>query len=201
MSFFEEIRYLWVHSRPYTKRVRSRYAIAIVGILVVTSIAQWLHFPRWLAVVLSLIPLIYMLHAFLMFFGADLNWEAREKDQKLGQLLTSPDLRERFKALRLRLHESDAEQLSRLQDAMEFGAREAQRLAEEIRKNEGITVAMRERQDKDRQSAEALAKLLDCQVERVAEIIERKGRKTQWILLIMGAVLGAAIQALAQWIF
>ena len=200
-SVFDEIRYHWTHSRPYTKRVRLRFSLGIIGVVVIKVIAEELHFPHWLGLVVSSIPLIYMLREFLVWIAADFNWAAREKDAKLGKLLASPDLHQRFTALSLRLHGGDAEELSQLQDAMKYGAREAQQLAEAIRKYEGISIEIRERQNEDLQSAEALAKLLDGQVERVAEIIEHKGRRNQWLLLITGAILGVAVQALAQWIF
>jgi hypothetical protein len=163
-----------------------------------------LGFPAWLGLPLILVAFIYIIREFLIFVSADFDWEAKKKDDELGKLLSSPDLHQRFTALGLRLRGRDAEELVRLQEAMEFGTREAQRLAEEIRNYEGVTEELRERKEKEQkaaEAAEALARLLDRQGERLADIIERKGRLGQWKFVIIGAVLGVAIQYLAQWIF
>jgi hypothetical protein len=205
MGFFEEIHFMWVHSRPHTKRGRSRLALGFIGFCAAAVIANQLHLPNWLGMALSVIPWIYMVRAGLIVLIGEAKWDMEEKNKKLDKLLTSPDLNQRFTALGHRLRGSDVEELSQLQDAMEFGAREAQRLAEEMTKYEDITIALRERQDEDRRSAESIAELLDCQVDRVAGMIERKGRPNQWFFLIVGAILGAilavAFQALIQWIF
>ena len=204
IGFWEEARYYWVHSRPYTKRMRSRAGPAFIVCAAAEGITFGLGLPAWLGLPLILVPFIYALREFLIFFSADFYWEAKEKDDELGKLLSSPDLHQRFTALGLRLRGRDAEELVRLQEAMEFGTREAQRLAEEIRKYEGATEELRERKEREQQAAKAaeeLARLLDQQGERLGEIIERKGRSSQWKFVIIGAVLGAAIQYLAQWIF
>lgn len=200
-SLFEEIRYHWVHSRPHTKRARLRYALGLLCLGALDASLNEPRFPHWLGVTLSVIVVVYLVYVGLRYMGESIIWEEQQKDEKLSKLLTSPDLPQRFSALRLRLRGNDAEELIRLQDAMESGAREAQRLADEIEKYESATTAIREQQVRDRQSAEALAKLLDCQGERLAEIIERKSRMNQWLLLVIGAILGVAFQALAQWIF
>lgn len=198
---FGEIHYYWAHSRPHTKRARFRYALGLLCLVTLAAGIHELHFLRWFGLALSLIVLVYLAYVGLRYVGEDISWEARQKDDMLSKLLTGPDLNQRFSALRLRLRGSDAEELRRLQDAMESGGREAQRLANEIEKYESATTAIREQQVRDRQSAEALAKLLDCQGEQLAKIIERKGRMNQWLLLVMGAILGVAVQALAQWVF
>jgi hypothetical protein len=201
MNSVEEIQYMWVHSRPHTKHARSRFALGLIGFVGAEVISSNLHLPSWSGMILSAIPLIYMFRACLIALIGEVKWDMKEKDERLNKLLASPDLNQRFTALGHRLRGSDAEELSRLQDAMEFGAREAQRLADEIMKYEDVTIALRERQDEDRRSAKALSELLDCQVERVAGMIERKGRPNQWLLLLIGAVLGAVLQALILWIF
>jgi septal ring factor EnvC (AmiA/AmiB activator) len=142
-----------------------------------------------------------MAYECLRYLSEDISWEAQQRDEKLSRLLTSPDVHQRFSALRLRLRESDAEELSRLQDAMESGAREAQRLAKEIERYESTTTAIREQQCRDRQSAEALAKILECGGERLAKIIESKGRVNQWLTLIIGAILGVIFQMIAERVF
>jgi len=201
LGFFEEIQYYWVHSRPHTKRVRTRMGLVYLCFGAIRVSDYELHSLEWLWLTLSIPVVIYAVYSFLRYLCEDIGWEARQKDEQLSKLLTSSDLHQRFSALRLRLRGGDAEELSRLQDAMESGAREAQRLANEIEKYESATVAIREQQARDRQSAEALAKLLNFQGERLAEIIERKSRAKQWLLLVVGAIVGVIFQAIAQWVF
>jgi len=83
MGFFDGIHYMWVHSLPHTKRVRSRLALGAAVAFAVRFIAEGLHLPGWLALILSMPAIVYMLWEFLIFMGADLSWEAQQKDEKL----------------------------------------------------------------------------------------------------------------------
>jgi len=195
------VRQLMRHNDGMHVRVKPEYAVAIIGLCVTLSIAVLIHvlgFPHWLTVTI----MIFLTVVTLMLFGlTGLASDQLEREAKLGELLTSPDLHQRFSALSLRLNADEAKQLSDLQEAMRVGAREAQRLAMEIKKYEDAASQLRELKDDEQQTADAVAQLLKARADRLAEIIERKGRRSQWFYLIVGAILGVAVQALAQWIF
>ena len=200
-SDFNEIRYMWTHSQPHTKRIRRVFGILLLAAAPASFAEKLPHFPHWLRLIISIFVGIWLIYELLRFLGADIMRETREKDEKLSKLLESPDLDQRFSALSLQLRSDDAEQLSKLQEAMKFGAQEAKRLADQIREYEGTSSDLLRQQQEYQHTAEILADLLDSEVDRVAEIIERKGRISQWTLIIVGAILGVILQGLAQWIF
>ena len=82
---FDGIHYMWVHSRPYTKRMRTRLARGVIA-QVPALISRWLHFPHWIGVVLVLPALVYLLYTLLAFLGDDIGWEQRQRDEKLAAL-------------------------------------------------------------------------------------------------------------------
>jgi hypothetical protein len=133
MGTLEAVRYLWVYSRPYTKRYRTRLAYALACIAAAELIAKLAHLPGWCKVVFVVGFLIYYIWIFLVIYVAgEVAWDNREKSERLEKLLMSHDLEQRFSALAIRLQSRDAEELARLREAMSFGATEARRLAKEI---------------------------------------------------------------------
>jgi hypothetical protein len=203
-SEFNEIRYMWRHSQPHTKRMRRVMGMTLLAAAPASFAKNLPHLPHWLSLTISIISIfvcIWLIYELLRFLGAEFMREMMEKDEKLSKLLDSPDLDQRFSALSLQLRSDGAEQLSKLQEAMKFGAREAKRLADQIRESEGTSSDLLRQQQEYQHSAETLADLLDSEVGRVAEIIERKGRISQWTLIVVGAILGVILQGLAQWIF
>jgi hypothetical protein len=198
---FAEFKALYQHARPYVKKTIVRYARGISCILAVVAIADLLNINHWVVWLLLFFPFAYLIHAFLIYIAGEIQWSVNKETMRLEKQLLGQDLSERFSALRIRLHASDAKELKELHKVIEFGAREASRMAEEIRAYEGILAVSRDREEEYRKSVEAFASLLGSQADRLAELIERKGRRNQWLLLVAGAVLGVAIQALAQWLF
>lgn len=124
--------------------------------------------------------------------------EAMEREAAFEQLLSSPDLEDKFKALSLRLNASDAGQLRVLQSAMEFAAQQARDLAAEIEKHKSTSKSLQEQREREWRAAEAVSNLLTSEVGRVAEIIEQRGRRSQWMFLILGAILGVVFQEIFQ---
>jgi hypothetical protein len=142
MGALEEVRYLWVHSRPYTKRYRVRLAYALACIAAAELIANLAHLPGWCKLVFVAGFLIYYIWSFLWIYVAgEVAWGEREKTERLEKLLMSHDLEQRFSALSIRLQSRDAEELARLQEAIKFGAAEARRLAKEIKEHKSIPSA------------------------------------------------------------
>jgi hypothetical protein len=197
----DEVKAAWRQGRPHNRHFWRQCGVAAVCVVAIIAISSIPSFPRWLSGLLVFAPIVYVARSALIAFAADAKWELEEKNSKLEKQLTSPDLNKRFEALSVRLRLNDKKELEHLQEIVQYGAREALRLAEEIDKYGGITEAIRQQQEADRKSAQALAHMLDSQIARVAEMIERKGRPGQWLFLILGAILGVAVQALAQWIF
>lgn len=139
--------------------------------------------------------------AIFWFIGTGMAYDQLEKQAKLEKLLTSPDVEEKFTALSVRLTAKDAAQLKELQEAMKVGQRRALELAKEIEARRAKYQEIIGQEGREQETAEAVSALLETEVIKVAEILERRNRPSQWLFLILGAVLGVAIQALAQWIF
>lgn len=155
------------------------------------ALGEW--FP-WLVVVLGAV-------AALLLWSVALRSEAKVKAIRGPVDVEPPDLGEEFAGLAADLN-ATAARLGELQARLDAQHAEAERLAAQARQQREEADRDTEIAEQQRRAAEAVQAMLRSEVGYAIRTWEQLTRRTRWLNLsagaVFGAVLGAAVQMLAE---